>query len=244
VAEAGGSGQLSAGAREATSDTFLYFGALAGIAGVVSLVTDFLTPSAATASGQLASFRSEPNLYVLYLVPLAFAFLITPFLVSLGSVLQAHGADAARAAALLLVLAVFSLGIAGAFEYGGYWAASVTPAPSAAAQAYQAAFWSNVNDAWENVSIYGVGMGTVLLAWSVRQSHALPSWMVTLGWIGGALDLIGAGLASLSGYYGALSVGFVLPVFGLIILIILSFTIPRSFRRHYAVSPPGASSPT
>jgi hypothetical protein len=217
---------------------FVYFGYLAGIAGLLSIVVDFATPSASTAAGQLSSFQSNPVGYTTYLFPLAFAFLVTPFFVYLGSKLSALGSEVARPATQILLLALFSLGIAGAFEYGGYWAASVTSAPSPAIQAYEAAFWSNINNAWELVSIYGVAMGSFLLAWSLGRTKGLPTWMPKLGWVGGALDLLGAVLASLSGYYGGLSVGFVLPVFGLIILVVFAFTIPKHVERLAADASP------
>jgi hypothetical protein len=226
-----------AGSGVATSNSFLFFGILAGVAGLLSIVVDFLTPAASSAQNQLASFQGNPNGYALYLYPLAFAFLVTPFFVYLGSVLRAKGAEVSQSAVLLILLALYSLGIAGAFEYGGYWAASVTPAPSHAAQAYQAAFWSNVNDAWEAVSIYGVAMGSLLLAWALRQTRELPRWMSTAAWIGGGIDLAGAIMASLSGYYPALMIGFVLPVVTLVIFIVFSFLIPRTFRRHQAAMP-------
>jgi hypothetical protein len=218
-------------ADDGTSNAFLFFGVLAGIAGLVSIVVDFLTPSASTAQGQLSSFQSNPNGYVLYLFPLAFAFLIAPFSLALYSVLRTQGSGLARVGVIVILAGVFSLGIAGAFEYGGYWAISITPAPSAAIQAYEAALWSSVNNAWEVVSIYGVGMGSLLLALALRQARDLPRWMSTLGWIGGAIDLVGAVMASLSGYYGGLDFGFVLPVVGIVILIIFSFAIPRALRR-------------
>jgi hypothetical protein len=226
-----------AGSGVATSNSFLFFGILAGVAGLLSIVVDFLTPAASSAQNQLASFQGNPNGYALYLYPLAFAFLVTPFFVYLGSVLRAKGAEVSQSAVLLILLALYSLGIAGAFEYGGYWAASVTPAPSHAAQAYQAAFWSNVNDAWEAVSIYGVAMGSLLLAWALRQTRELPRWMSTAAWVGGGIDLAGAIMASLSGYYPALMIGFVLPVVTLVIFIVFSFLIPRTFRRHQAAMP-------
>jgi hypothetical protein len=225
----------------ATSNSFLYFGMLAGIAGILSIVVDLFTPSASSAQNQLASFQGNPNGYALYLYPLAFAFLVTPFFVYLGSVLRAKGAEVAQSAVLLILLALYSLGIAGAFEYGGYWAASITPAPSHAAQAYQAAFWMNVNDAWEAVSIYGVAMGSLLLAWALRQTRELPKWMSTAAFVGGGIDLAGAIMASLSGYYSALMFGFVLPLVTLIIFIVFSFLIPRTFRRLHAATPASPS---
>jgi hypothetical protein len=216
---------------EGSSDAFLYFGALAGVAGLLSIVVDFLTPSASSAQNQLSSFQGDPNGYALYLFPLAFAFLVSPFFLSLTTVLRQQGAGLARVGPLVILLALLSLGIAGAFEFGGYWAASITAAPSTAIQAYEAAFWSNVNNAWEAVSIYGVGLGSLLLAWALRQARDVPSWMPKLAWVGAALDFAGAILASMSGYYSALSVGFVLPVFGLVILIVFAFALPRAFRR-------------
>jgi hypothetical protein len=225
----------SAAAREGTSDAFLYFGVLAGVAGIASIAVDFLTPSASTAQGQLSSFQGDPNGYALYLFPLAFAFLVSPFFLSLTSVLRSQGAGLVRMGSTIILLALFSLGIAGAFEYGGYWAASITPAPSLAIQTYEAAFWSNVNNAWEDVSIYGVALGSLLLALALRQARDVPSWMPKLAWVGAILDLVGAVLASLSGYYGALSLGFVLPVFGVVILIIFAFFLPRALRRASGV---------
>jgi hypothetical protein len=224
-------------ADEGTSDAFLYFGVLAGVAGLISIVVDFLTPSASSAQNQLSSFQGNPNGYTLYLFPLAFAFLVSPFLLCLPSILRSRGSGLARVGALVILIAVFSLGVAGAFEYGGYWAASITPAPSAAMQAYEAAFWSNVNNAWEAVSIYGVGMGSALLAIALRQARDVPSWIPKLAWVGAGLDLAGAILASLSGYYGVLSLGFILPVFGVVILIIFAFALPRAFRRSGAAAP-------
>jgi hypothetical protein len=98
-------------------------------------------------------------------------------------------------------------------------------------KAYEAALWSNINNAWEAVSIYGVGMGSLLLAWALRQTRGLPGWMSKLAWVGGGLDLAGAVMASFSGYYSDLMIGFVLPVFGVVILIIFAFAIPRTLRR-------------
>jgi hypothetical protein len=230
-------------AHDGSSDAFLYFGILAGVAGLVSIVVDFLTPSASSASNQLSSFQGDPNGYALLLFPLAFAFLVSPFFLSLPSVLRERGAGLTRIGPTVILLALFSLGIAGAFEYGGYWAASITPAPSPAIQAYEAAFWSNVNNAWEAVSIYGVGLGTVLLAWALRQARDVPGWMPKLAWVGAALDFLGAILASLSGYYPALSLGFVLPVFGVVILIVFAFALPRTLRRADG-KPPGAPAAT
>jgi hypothetical protein len=227
TAEGGGSAPPS----EGSSDAFLYFGLLAGVAGLLSIVTDFLTPSASSAQNQLSSFQADPNGYALYLFPLAFAFLVSPFFLSLTSVLREQGAGLARVGPTVILIALFSLGIAGAFEFGGYWAASITPAPSSAIQAYEAAFWSNVNNAWEAVSIYGVGLGSLLVAVALRQARDVPGWMPKLAWVGGALDLVGAIMASLSGYNDALSIGFLLPVFGLVILIVFAFTLPRAFRR-------------
>ncbi|MGA8542699.1 MAG: hypothetical protein WB947_04075 [Thermoplasmata archaeon] len=177
----------------------------------------------------------------MYLFPLAFAFLVTPFFIRLGSVLQAHGSEVARSAVLVILFALFSLGIAGAFEYGGYWAISITPAPSLAVQTYEAALWSSVNNAWEAVSIYGVAIGSLLLAWALRQTREVPRWMPNLGWVGGGIGLAGAVLASLSGYYGVLSIGFVLPAVTLVIFVVFAFTIPRTFRQARAA--PSATSP-
>jgi hypothetical protein len=230
-------------ANEGTSDAFLFFGILAGIAGLVSIVTDFLTPSASSAQAQLASFQGDPNGYVLYLVPLAFAFLVTPFFLSLNSVLRSLGSGLARLGTVVLLIGLFSLGIAGAFEYGGYWAISITPAPTSAIQAYEAALWSSINNAWELISIYGVGMGAALLAWALGQARGLPRWMSTIAWVGAAIDLLGAVLASLSGYYGVLSIGFVLPVVALVIFIVFSFAIPRTLRQRRD-SPPASSPAT
>jgi hypothetical protein len=227
--------------NDATSNSFLFFGILAGVAGAVSIVIDFLTPSASSAQQQLASFQGDPNGYVLYLFPLAFAFLVTPFFISLASVLRTQGSGLARVGPLVLLAGLFSLGVAGAFEYGGYWAISITPAPSASIQAYEAALWSTVNDAWTVVSIYGVGMGAMLLASALGQARDLPKWMATAAWVGAAIDLIGAVMASLSGYYSALSIGFLLPVVPLVILIVLSFEIPLTLRKRLAAPP--ASSP-
>jgi hypothetical protein len=226
----------SAAPDEGSSDAFLYFGVLAGVAGLASVVVDFLTPSASSAQNQLSSFQGDPNGYTLYLFPLAFAFLVSPFFLSLGSVLRARGSGLARFGTTLILIALFSLGIAGAFEYGGYWAISITPAPSSAIQTYEAALWSSVNDAWEAVSIYGVAMGSLLLARALGQARDVPRWMPTLGWISGAITLVGAVMASLSGYYPVLSIGFVLPVVTLVIFIIFAFALPRTFRRGHAAS--------
>ncbi len=234
-----GSGATS----EGISDTFRYFGTLAGIAGMVFFVVALLTPSASSAQDQLASFQSDPNGYVLYLFPLGFAFLVTPFFLSLGSVLRSLGSFVGRPATWLILLGLFSLGIAGAFEYGGYWAVSVTPAPSLAIQSYEAALWSNINNAWEAVSNFGVAMGSLFLAWALRQTRELPRWMSNAAWIAAAIDLVGAVMASLSGYYSVLSVGFVLSIVPLIVFIVLSFTIPRAFQRSRAApsnAPPSA----
>src|SRR5580658_1428623 len=114
---------------EGRSNAFLYFGILAGIAGLVFIPVAFLTPSADSASDQFASFQGNPTGYTLYLYPLAFAFLVSPFLLSLNSVLRSQGSDLLRVGATVILVGLFSLGIAGAFEYGGYWASSITPAP-------------------------------------------------------------------------------------------------------------------
>jgi hypothetical protein len=241
VTVGGAPGSEPALANDATSNSFLLFGILAGVAGVASVVIDFLTPSASSAQQQLASFQGDPNGYVLYLFPLAFAFLVSPFFISLASVLRTQGSSLARVGPLVLLAGLFSLGVAGAFEYGGYWAISITPAPSASIQMYEAALWSSINDAWTVVSIYGVGVGAALLASALGQARDLPKWMTTAAWVGAAIDLIGAVMASLSGYYNALSIGFLLPVVPLVVLIVLSFEIPLTLRKRRAAPP--ASSP-
>ena len=230
------------GENDGTSDAFLYFGILAAVAGVASIIIDFLTPSASSAQGQLASFQANSNAYALYLFPLAFAFLVTPFFGSLTSVLRSQGAGLARIGPVVILIGLFSLGIAGAFEYGGYWAISITPAPSASIQIYEAALWSSINNAWTVVSIYGVGMGAVLLAVALGQTRALPKWMKNAAWVGGLLDLLGAVLASFSGYYGVLSIGFILPVVPLVIFIVLAYAIPRTLRQQRSPAPAASSS--
>jgi hypothetical protein len=227
-------------ASEATSNGFLFFGILAGVAGLVFIVVSLLTPSASSAQDQLSSFQGDPNGYALLCYPLAFAFLVTPFFVYLSSALRGQGSGPVGSGTLLLLLSLYILGVVGALEYGAYWAVSITPAPSLASQTYEAAVWMNVNNACEAVSTYGVAMGVVLLAWAVRQSPELPHWLGVLGLVAGAIALIGAIMASLSGYYGVLMIGFVLPVVATVVLIIWAFFIPRAFRRSRATPPASA----
>jgi hypothetical protein len=181
--------------------TFAVFALLTGglslLLAVVFFIYNPIFPPNLAPGRALATYRGNEGLaYLMSVAYVVWSVFSIPFVVGLGTLLQAKSRTLALAATILTSAGLLLIGFAAYIQVGALAAAAATnnAIPSAAESTYQAAFWFNFAHSLVGVPQAAFGLGMLLFGSLAWRSHVLPDWLAIVGFIGGVAALVSPAL--------------------------------------------------